>query len=86
MKRVFRHVLGWSLLLLGIIGLFLPVLQGILFILAGMAILAPEIPLFRRFLSAMQLRYPSVFKKVEQFRKKYRLMFSKKKKTSSGSS
>jgi uncharacterized membrane protein YbaN (DUF454 family) len=79
-KRVLRHVLGWSLVVLGIIGLFLPILQGILFILAGITILAPEIPFFRRLLSELQLRYPSAFKKVEQFRKNYRLMFTKKKK------
>jgi len=35
-------VVGSALLLLGVIGLFLPVLQGILFILAGLTLLSTE--------------------------------------------
>ena len=79
MKRILRHVLGWFFVVLGIIGLFLPILQGILFILVGITILAPEIPLFRRLLSELQRRYPLAFEKVEQLRKKFRLMRTKKK-------
>ena len=33
---------GWTLFILGIFGLFLPFLQGILMILAGLAILSTE--------------------------------------------
>ena len=40
--RLVRLTTGWSLLVLGIIGLFLPVLQGILFIASGLAILSTE--------------------------------------------
>lgn len=72
MKRILRHVLGWFFVVLGIIGLFLPFLQGILFILAGVIILAPEIPLFRKLLSELQRRYPLVFEKAERLIKKYR--------------
>ena len=72
MKRILRHVLGWFFVVLGIAGLFLPLLQGILFILVGVIILAPEIPLFRKLLSELQRRYPLAFEKVEQLRKKYR--------------
>jgi uncharacterized membrane protein YbaN (DUF454 family) len=79
MKRILRHVLGWFFVALGIVGLFLPLLQGILFILVGITILAPEIPLFRRLLSELQRRYPLAFEKVESLRKKYRLMRTKKK-------
>lgn len=38
-KRIIRLSLGFGFIALGIIGLFLPVLQGILFILIGIAIL-----------------------------------------------
>jgi len=72
MKKILRHVLGWFLVALGIIGLFLPFLQGILFILLGMIILGPEIPLFRRLLSKIKRRYPLLFEKVEQLKNKYR--------------
>jgi uncharacterized membrane protein YbaN (DUF454 family) len=79
MKRILRHVLGWFFVALGIVGLFLPILQGILFILVGVTILAPEIPLFRRLMSKLQRRYPLAFEKVESLKKKYRLACTKKK-------
>ena len=41
-KRVFIYILGWGFILLGIVGLFLPVLQGILFLLIGLLILSKE--------------------------------------------
>jgi len=40
--RVIRLSAGWTLLVLGVIGLFLPVLQGILFIASGLAVLSTE--------------------------------------------
>ncbi|HIH43047.1 TPA: hypothetical protein HA246_05365 [Candidatus Woesearchaeota archaeon] len=36
---IIRSIAGYSLILLGIIGLFLPALQGILLILAGIYVL-----------------------------------------------
>jgi uncharacterized membrane protein YbaN (DUF454 family) len=41
-KRVISIVIGFSVVLLGIVGLFLPVLQGIVLIVAGLAILGTE--------------------------------------------
>lgn len=38
-KRILRIVCGYTLLVLGFIGLFLPVLQGTLMIIAGAALL-----------------------------------------------
>jgi len=40
MRKIFDWVAGVSLIILGIIGLFLPVLQGIVFIIAGFAVLS----------------------------------------------
>ncbi len=40
--RVLRLTAGWSLILVGIIGLFLPILQGILLIASGLAVLSTE--------------------------------------------
>ena len=42
--RVFRVAAGFLLLLLGVIGLFLPILQGVLMILAGLAVLGRDFP------------------------------------------
>lgn len=41
-KKIIRYILGWGLIGFGIIGLFLPFLQGILMILLGIFILEKE--------------------------------------------
>ena len=53
-----RHILGWGALLLGIAGLFLPILQGWLFIGIGALLLAPEVPLFARLVCWVEDRFP----------------------------
>ncbi len=42
--RPVRIALGFLLLVLGVIGLFLPVLQGVLMLLGGLAILGRDLP------------------------------------------
>lgn len=39
LKKIIRNILGSILIFLGIIGLFLPILQGVLFIFLGVAAL-----------------------------------------------
>ena len=46
--RALRIASGFLLLALGIIGLFLPILQGVLMILAGLAVLGKDLPWSRR--------------------------------------
>ncbi len=70
MKRVGILILGWAFILLGIIGLFLPILQGILFIMIGLAILSSRSPTIQRFLGYLENRYPQYYQKVETWRKK----------------
>jgi uncharacterized membrane protein YbaN (DUF454 family) len=41
-KRILVLIVGWSFILLGILGLFLPILQGVLFLLVGLIILSTE--------------------------------------------
>ena len=55
-RKLFDWVAGISLILLGIVGLFLPVLQGILFIFAGLAILSSHSPLARRIQDTLTAR------------------------------
>jgi uncharacterized membrane protein YbaN (DUF454 family) len=40
-RNYWRHFVGWPLLLLGVVGVALPFLQGILFIVVALTILAP---------------------------------------------
>lgn len=42
--RVLRIFVGFALLALGVVGLFLPVLQGVLLLLAGLAVLGRDLP------------------------------------------
>jgi hypothetical protein len=44
---VFRQVLGWLCILLGLIGLVLPVLQGVIFLVIGIALVGRRHPLIR---------------------------------------
>ncbi len=53
-------IIGWSFVLLGIAGLFLPVLQGILFITIGLVILTRVHPWARAFLVRLRRRFPTV--------------------------
>ncbi len=46
--RLLRILLGFALLIVGVIGLFLPVLQGVLMILGGLALLSRDLPWARR--------------------------------------
>ena len=67
MKRLALITAGWALLLLGAVGFFLPVLPGILFVLAGLSILSVEYAWARRWVSAIRRRFPLADKKLQGF-------------------
>lgn len=67
-----RVTAGLVLLCLGLLGLFLPVLQGILFLLAAGLLLAPYSPWVQRLLDRARRRYPRVFARVRKMRTKLR--------------
>ena len=58
-----RLGLGWALVLLGIAGLFLPVLQGILFLCIGLVLLSRRSPLIRWLVMRVGRRWPK-FRRV----------------------
>ena len=58
LKRVLVLMVGWSFILLGIAGLFLPILQGILFLLIGLFILSTEYIWAHHLLERLRARYP----------------------------
>ena len=55
-RRVVEWVAGLSLIVVGLVGLVLPGLQGILMILAGLAILSSHSPLARRIYEGVKRR------------------------------
>jgi uncharacterized protein len=65
-KRIGLLVAGWGFILLGIVGLFLPVLQGILFILIGLIILSSEYVWAHHLLEKVKQRFPGVARKSHE--------------------
>ena len=59
-KRFAIIAIGWLFIALGVVGLFLPVLQGILLLLIGLVILSTEYHWARRLLGSVRNRFPKL--------------------------
>ena len=70
LRKTLRFVAGWSLIVVGIVGLFLPLLQGVVFIILGVIVLAPESPRIQRLRDKMETRAPHLFNKTLLFRQR----------------
>lgn len=70
-----RMTFGVLFLVLGVLGLFLPFLQGILFLVVGVALLADHIPVFARIRNAIYRRFPRVEHAVHCVRERCRHHF-----------
>ena len=66
LKRYVILSLGWFFVLLGILGLFLPILQGILFLLIGFILLSRESEWAKRQLEKLKSRYPRFAEKYDE--------------------
>ena len=58
MRRLVTLAVGYVFLALGIVGLVLPILQGVLFTAVGLIILSREAPWARRLLDRLRRRHP----------------------------
>ena len=76
-KKIGILIIGWIFIGLGILGLFLPILQGILFMMIGLAILSSRSEIIKRFLKHLEERYPQHHKRMEIWREKIRNCFKK---------
>jgi len=65
LKRIAIYFAGWGFILLGIAGLFLPILQGILFILVGLFLLSSVSPWAERLLHRIRARFPRISKQFD---------------------
>jgi uncharacterized protein len=63
-KRLFRNVLGYSCITVGIIGCVLPILPGLPFIFVGLGLLAVHNPWAARLLDHLRQRWNKVLKKT----------------------
>ena len=58
MKTVLLQALGYLFLVLGVIGMVVPILQGFLFLAIGLIILAKTAPWAERLLQRFREKYP----------------------------
>jgi len=60
MKKILVLITGWAFIVIGIVGLFLPVLQGVLCIMIGLIILSAEYHWARRLVERVKTRFPGL--------------------------
>ena len=65
-KPILMQVLGYTFLVLGVLGMFLPILQGFLFLLIGLLILARHAAWARRLLDHIRSRHPKFDRLIDQ--------------------
>lgn len=69
-KKILVLVIGWTFIVLGIAGLFLPILQGILFLLIGLIILSSEYVWAHRLLTKIKARFPAAARQADAAQQK----------------
>jgi uncharacterized membrane protein YbaN (DUF454 family) len=67
MKRLAFIAAGWILLMLGAVGLFLPILPGVLLLIVGLSILSVEYAWARHWMDSLRRRFPATEKKLQGF-------------------
>lgn len=70
LKRAAVLALGWVLVGLGIVGLFLPVLQGVLLIALGLYVLSRESRTVRHWVERMRTRHPALDRGLREVRRR----------------
>ena len=60
LKRTATYIVGWAFIILGILGLVLPILQGVLFLLIGLYILSSISPRAARMLVKLREKFPRI--------------------------
>jgi len=76
-KRIGMLIIGWFFVGLGVLGLFLPILQGILFIMIGLAILSSRSEMVKRWLKHLEEHHPHYHERVERWRERMKGWFKK---------
>ena len=65
-KHIAIQVVGWIFIVLGIVGLVLPVLQGVLFLLIGLIILSSEYAWAQHLLHKVRTRFPRLSRTADE--------------------
>lgn len=77
-KRILTLVLGGTLVLVGIAGLFLPFLQGVIFLLAGLYVLSRESATAKAWLDRLKRRYPRLDRRLQEYSLRVRNFFRRR--------
>jgi uncharacterized membrane protein YbaN (DUF454 family) len=72
-KRLLIQIVGWAFIVVGIAGLFLPVIQGILCLLIGLIILSTEYAWAHRLMEKIRARFPRLAQKSHEASEKAHL-------------
>ena len=67
-KRLLILASGWFFIFIGILGVILPILQGVLFLAIGSYLLSLESPWVRRKMLMLQRRYPKLSATLDEAR------------------
>jgi len=59
-KSIVLQAVGYTFLVLGVLGMFLPILQGFLFLFIGLIILARQAPWAKRLLENLRARHARI--------------------------
>lgn len=65
-KKVVRRLLGWGFILAGTVGLFVPLMQGVLFLFVGLLILSSEYVWADHLLQKIRARFPRLSLRFEE--------------------
>lgn len=76
LKRSIVRLAGWSLVGLGVLGLLLPVLPGVLLLLAGVSMLSSEYVWAHRILQRLGARFPNFSKRFRAAEARARTRFA----------
>jgi uncharacterized membrane protein YbaN (DUF454 family) len=70
-RKVLRITLGIIFIVLGLLGLVFPILQGWLFLAVGALLLSRYVPFFERIISWIRNRFPRIGRKAEKIQEEW---------------
>lgn len=74
-KRITLDAIGWFFIILGLIGLVLPILQGLLFLAIGLYILSIHSPFIQRIVYKVKHFHPKITPHFDRVEKKIEHFF-----------
>jgi uncharacterized membrane protein YbaN (DUF454 family) len=75
---MFKIIVGFGFLGLGFVGLFLPILQGFLFMIIGLAILSTESRRVRAVVEEIKRRHPGPWRRAHAMKRRMSVWFNTK--------